>query len=74
VMLSIQGLPGARFAEVENAIVVSPEESKQIILDIVAPPGSGIGPGVNQFKIVSQAGNDKTEYDETFIMPFKNSP
>ena len=74
VILTIQGLPGARFAEFENAIVVSPEESKQTILDIVAPPGSGLAPGVNQFKILSQAGNDKTEYDETFIMPFKNSP
>jgi cytochrome c oxidase accessory protein FixG len=69
VVLSIENLPGAHFLSFENAVVVAPEESKQLIFDIGALPGPPMVPGVNYFKIVSRAGNDKTDFDETFIMP-----
>ena len=71
VVLSIEDLPGTRFRSFENAVVVSPEESKEMIFDIAAPPGAPLAPGVNHFRIVSRAADDKTDFEETFIMPFK---
>jgi cytochrome c oxidase accessory protein FixG len=74
VVLSIEDLPGARFLSFENAIVVGPEETKQVNFDIGASPSSPLAPGVNHFRIVSRTAKDKTDFDETFIMPFKASP
>jgi polyferredoxin len=74
VVLSIMDLPAAHFLSFENAIVLNPEATKQVMFDIGAPPDGPLKAGVNHFKIISQAGNDKTEFEETFIMPFKNSP
>lgn len=74
VVLSIENLPGTRFLGFENAVVVGPEESKQLTFDIGADPGAPLAPGVNQFRIVSRAGNEKNDFDETFIMPSKNLP
>jgi polyferredoxin len=70
VVLSIEDLPGTRFQNFENAVVVAPEETRQLVFDIAAPPGNPLAPGVNHFRIVSRAADEKTEFDETFIMPF----
>jgi len=72
VVLAMEDLPGTHFASFENAVVVAPEESKQVNFDIVAPPGAPLIPGVNQFRLVTRAGNEKTEFDETFITPTEN--
>jgi len=72
VVLAMEDLPGTHFASFENGVVVAPEESKQVNFDIVAPPGAPLIPGVNQFRLVTRAGNEKTEFDETFITPTEN--
>jgi len=71
VVLSIEKLPGTHFQGFENAVVVAPEEAKQVVFDIAAPSGAPLAPGVNHFHIVSRTGNEKTDFEETFIMPFK---
>lgn len=71
--LSIEGLPGATFAQFENAVIVSPGQTVQTEFEIQAPSSSTLLPGVNHFRLVSQVGNEKDVFEETFITPTKDS-
>jgi cytochrome c oxidase accessory protein FixG len=72
--LSIEGLPGTRFADFENAIVVNGGETMEREFEIAAPPSAPLAPGVNHFRLVSRVGNEKDSEEETFITPFADSP
>jgi cytochrome c oxidase accessory protein FixG len=67
--LSIEGLPGASFANFENAVIVSGGQSVQTEFEIQAIPSAGLTPGVNHFRLISQVGNEKDVFEETFITP-----
>lgn len=74
VQLSIEDLPGTHFQDLENGFSIRPEESKQIVFDIAVPANNSLIPGVNHFRIVSQVGKERTEFEETFITPTKSWP
>jgi polyferredoxin len=73
VVLEIAGLPGARFASFENAVVVGAGETVDRDFEIAAAPGARLTPGVNHFSLSSRVGSERDSVDETFIMPFKDS-
>ena len=70
---SIEGLPGTRFADFENAVVVNAGETMEREFEIAAPASAGLPPGVNHFRLVSHVGNEKDSEAETFITPFTDS-
>jgi cytochrome c oxidase accessory protein FixG len=70
---SIEGLPGTSFAGFENAVVVNAGQTVEREVDIAAPPGAPLVPGVNHFRLVSRVGNEKDSEEETFITPFAES-
>jgi len=70
---SIEGLPGTRFADFENAVVVNAGETMEREFEIAAPPSAAVAPGVNHFRLVSRVGNEKDSEEETFITPFADS-
>jgi len=70
---SIEGLPGTRFADFENAVVVDPGQTMEREFDIAAPPSASLAPGVNHFRLVSRVGNETDSEEETFITPFADS-
>lgn len=73
VILAIEDLPGARFEQSENAIVVNPGEALQRDFEIAVPPSAGAAPGVNHFRLTTRVGVDRDSLPETFIMPFEGS-
>ena len=73
VVLGIEGLAGIHFSSFENAVVVGPGQTLERDLEIAAPPAAGMGAGVNHFRLVARAGNERDSFDETFITPFKDS-
>ena len=74
VVLGIENLAGTHFASFENAVVVEPGQTLDRDFEIAAPPGTGLAPGVNHFRMASRVGNEKESFDETFITPFTDSP
>ncbi|MGO9085010.1 MAG: 4Fe-4S dicluster domain-containing protein [Candidatus Sulfotelmatobacter sp.] len=70
---SIEGLPGTRFADFANAVVVDPGQTMEREFDIAAPPSASLAPGVNHFRLVSRVGNETDSEEETFITPFTDS-
>jgi cytochrome c oxidase accessory protein FixG len=70
---SIEGLPGTRFSDFENAVVVDPGQMMQREFEIAAPPSVSLAPGVNHFHLVSRVGNETDSEEETFITPFADS-
>jgi len=73
VVLGIEGLPGARFEGFENAVVVNAAQTQDFDFEIAASVAAGLAPGVNHFRLTSRVGNTTDSFDETFIMPFKDS-
>lgn len=73
LVLTIDGLPGAAFADFDNAVVINAGQSLQREFDVAAAPFSTLPPGVNHFRLLSKVGNDRDSFDETFIMPLKDS-
>ena len=73
VVVGIEGLPGAHFEGFENAVVVTPAQTRDFDFEIAAPAGARLAPGVNHFRLTSRVGNEKDSFDETFIMPFEDS-
>jgi len=71
--LSIENLPGTRFDNFENAVVVSAGQTVEREFEIAAPPSAPLAPGVNHFRLVSRVGNETDAEDETFITPFADS-
>ena len=71
--LSIEGLPGTSFASFENAVVVDAGQTIQTEFEIQTLPTSGLPPGVNHFRLVSRVGNERDEFEETFITPTTDS-
>jgi polyferredoxin len=71
--LSIEGLPGTSFYQFENAVIVSPGQTVQTEFEIQAPSPSSFGETVNHFRLISTVGNEKDVFEETFIVPDKES-
>jgi cytochrome c oxidase accessory protein FixG len=69
LILAIEGLPGARLASIENAVVINPGQTVQREFEIAVPASAGVAPGVNHFRLVSTAGPEREEFPETFITP-----
>jgi cytochrome c oxidase accessory protein FixG len=72
LILTIDGLPGARLVSIENAVVLNPGQNLQREFEIGVPASAGILPGVNHFRLLSKAGAEHDEFDETFITPSNN--
>ena len=72
LILSIEGLPGARFDSIDSAVVLSPGQNLQREFEIAVPASAGVPQGVNHFRILSRAGAEHDEFDETFITPSNN--
>jgi len=72
LILTIKDLPGARLISIENAVVLSPGQDLQREFEIGVPASAGIPPGVNHFRLLSKAGSEQDEFDETFITPSNN--
>lgn len=70
---SIDGLPGTKFSEFENAIVVTPGETVQQEFEIAAAPSAHVPAGVNHFRLIAAVGDDKEIFEETFITPSQDS-
>ena len=70
VVLSVQGLPGARLVLSENPISLNSGETVRQVFEVAAHP-DGPSPGVNHFRFVSESMPDGVTdtYDMTFIMP-----
>ena len=66
---AMEGLPGAKFADFENAIVVDAGQTVNREVEIAELPQSGLAAGVNHFRLVSKVGNDREIFEETFITP-----
>lgn len=71
--LSVEGLPGTSFSNFENAVVVAAGQTVQTEFEIQASPSSPLPAGVNHFRLISQVGNEKDVFEETFITPMKDS-
>ena len=71
--LSIDGLPGTSFASFENAVVVAAGQTIQCEFEIEARAPLSLDPGVNHFRLVSEVGNEKEVFEETFITPVNDS-
>jgi cytochrome c oxidase accessory protein FixG len=71
--LSIDGLPGTRFYQFENAVVVGPGQSVQTEFEIEAPLSANLPSTINHFRLISKVGNDRDVFEETFIIPDKES-
>lgn len=71
--LSIDGLPGASFADFENAVIVSAGQTVQTEFEIQASAKAELAPGVNHFRLISRVGNETDVFEETFITPSQDS-
>jgi cytochrome c oxidase accessory protein FixG len=69
LILTIEGLPGARLSSIENAVVINPGETLEREFEIAVPASAGVAPGVNHFRLLSKAGPEQDEFPETFITP-----
>jgi polyferredoxin len=69
LILTIEGLRGARLGSIENQVVIGPGETVQREFEIAVPASAGVAPGVNHFRLVSKAGTEQDEFAETFITP-----
>lgn len=72
LIITIEGLPGARLVSIENAVVLNPGQALQREFEIAVPKSAGVAPGVNYFRLVSKAGSERDEFPETFITPSNN--
>ena len=72
LIISIEGLPGARLVSMENAVVLNPGQTLQREFEIAVPVSAGIPPGVNHFRLLSKAGAEQDEFEETFVTPSNN--
>lgn len=72
VTISLQDLRGARLVLADGPLEVEPGEVSERFFDIAAHP-DGPSPGVNHFKINTEAMPDRTtnSFGMTFIMPLK---
>ena len=73
LVLSIESLPGAHFVAFENAALINPGQTMERDIEIAAPAGAALVPGVNHFRLISRVGNEQDSFDETFITPFQDS-
>ena len=71
---SIEDLPGTKFVDFENAVLVDAGQTIEREVDIGAPPGTPLAPGVNHFRILSRVGNERDSVEETFITPSTDRP
>ncbi len=70
---SIEGLPGTRFVNRENAIVVNGGQTVEREVEIAASLAASRQPGVNHFRLVSHVGKESNAMEETFITPYEDS-
>jgi cytochrome c oxidase accessory protein FixG len=75
VTFSLADLPAVKILGVEDGVTLKPEETLQREFDIAAA-ASGVGPGVNHLRILTQVtpAQKSGEFQETFIAPMEHSP
>ncbi len=72
LFITIEGLPGAHLVSMENAVVLKPGQTLEREFEIAVPISAGVAPGVNHFRLLSKAGAEQDEFEETFITPSDN--
>jgi cytochrome c oxidase accessory protein FixG len=74
VVLSVEGLPGARLTLAPNPLTLAAGEAKEIQFDVAATRFAG-AQDVNHFRVIAHAApaGERESFDETFLIPAEGS-